>query len=101
MVEVTTDKKDPRLGHGIDEQQTKQNEVYLVLSLEEKAKGFLRPVRYDYKHSVCGEVTTMAPVIAETYARNPTFYGSTFCVYCKKHLDVSEFNWLDGSVVGS
>lgn len=128
-----------------------QQEVYLVLSEEERAKGFVRPVRQKYKHvgerpkhstrpltaeeteryaafgyisyeeypeprgsvtgkfwtqaqlnSGCGTVTTMGLAIAETYARNPKFYGGTFCCACGKHLPVSEFVWdPDGSPVGS
>lgn len=47
---VTTDPNDPRLGHGADEKQIGQNEVYLVLSEEERTKGFVRPLRYSYTH---------------------------------------------------
>ena len=37
-----------------------------------------------------------------TYARNPKFYGGTFCVACSMHRPVGEFVWeTDGSVVGS
>jgi hypothetical protein len=52
----------------------------------------------------CGARTTMAPAIAETYARNPAFYGGTFCVGCAKHLPVGadgEFVWEDGTRVGT
>jgi hypothetical protein len=50
----------------------------------------------------CGTVTTMALLLAETYAREPKFYGATFCCACGKHLPVGEFLWEpDGSVVGS
>lgn len=75
---------------------------YYVLSEEERAKGFVRPVRRSYVHMKCGAVTTMGQAIAETYAREPTFYGSTFCATCKLHAPVAEFTW-DGSdeVVGS
>lgn len=38
----------------------------------------------------CGQVTTMGVAIAETYAANPGFYGSTFCTGCGKHLPVGE-----------
>lgn len=38
----------------------------------------------------CGTVTTMGRAIAETYARDPRFYGSTFCTGCRKHLPVGE-----------
>lgn len=49
----------------------------------------------------CKTTTTMGRAIAETYARDPKYYGSTFCVNCGTHLPVDEFIWLDGSVLGS
>ena len=124
---------------------------YVVLSAEERAKGFIRPVRQSYRHvgirpkyplrdlppkeldmytaegyvkyemypeshpfqpvvrgkywteaqlrSGCGAVTTMGLALAETYARDPVFYGSTFCSVCRKHFPVGingEFVW-DGT----
>ena len=51
----------------------------------------------------CGTKTTMSPPIAETYARDPSYYGSTFCVNCGQHFPVGEhgeFVWLDGTRVG-
>lgn len=99
---ITTDPNDPRLTKGTDSQPTKQAEVYLALSQEELAKGFVRPVRVSYKHTKCGVITTMHERLAETYARDPKFYGATYCVYCQKHLPVNEFTWEpDGSIVGS
>lgn len=127
-----------------------QHEAYYVLAEEERAKGFVRPVRQSYKHvglrpkyalrdltqdekealgkfnyvsyeeypesmspnvgrywtseqltSGCGSVTKMGLAIAETYARDPKYYGSTFCVGCRKHLPVEEFAWEpDGGVLG-
>jgi hypothetical protein len=77
---------------------------YWVLSQEERDKGFVRPVRMTYKHLACGHQTTMNHAIAETYARDPKFYGRTFCYYCRQHLSVGpagEFEWLDGTKVGS
>lgn len=47
---------------------------YVVLSAEERAKGFVRPVRRSYVHTKCGVVTMMDRAIAETYARQPDFY---------------------------
>lgn len=123
-----------------------QQKDYAVLTPEERAKGFVRPVRRSYRHvgptgpqcplrdlteeerqrydqfgyvkfepypesdspvtgrywtqkqlaSVgkgCGTVTTMGLAIAETYARDPKFYGGTFCCGCGKHLAVDEFVW--------
>ena len=149
---ITTDPNDPRLGHGTDTEPRPQSEAYLVLSEDELAKGFVRPVRRSYQHigkrpqyhlrdltddekeawagagyvkfevypesespktgrfwtqaqlsnHGCGTVTTTGQAIAETYAREPHFYGSTYCVGCQKHLPVEEFVWVDdGTVVGS
>lgn len=139
---LTTDPNDPGL------QKTKadgQHEKYIVLSEEERQKGFVRPVRQSYKHvglplpatlrdltpdeherydqygyvkyeeyvphrgavtgkfwtqaeldratKQCGVVTKMRLAIAETYARDPKFYGATFCCGCGRHLPVQEFVW--------
>ena len=149
---LVTDPKDPRLGHGVNKEPVSQNEAYLVLSEEERAKGFIRPVRTSYVHigkkidlkngkarkltkkekeefkkynyygyikypkcesplagiyltkeeyehrgeyvGGCGTITTMNQIIAETYARDPGFYGATYCISCSKHLPVEEFVWV-------
>lgn len=73
-----------------------QQEGYVVLSDEERAKGFIRPVRKSYKHIKCNGVTTMSRKLAETYARDPGFYSGTFCVTCEGHFPVGadgEFVW--------
>lgn len=148
---TTTDSNDPRLTHGSDASPTPQAEVYLVLSEEERAKGFVRPYRDSYVHvgerpkgplrdltddekeryaqfnyvayeaypkngsplvgrfwtqeqldrTACQSTTTMSQALGETYARNPKFYGATYCVHCRMHRPVSEFRWADGTVVGS
>ena len=99
---LTTDPSDPKLGRGVDTEKVEQHEKYLVLSDEEKAKGFVRPVRQSYVHKECGVLTSMGLSIAETYARDPKFYGSTYCCGCSKHLPVSEFVWNDSEeLVGS
>lgn len=74
---------------------------YVVLTEEERQKGFVRPVRDSYKHLKCGTVTTMGRALAETYARDPKFYSGTFCCHCKNHPPLKEFVWLDGETVGS
>jgi len=139
---LTTDENDPRLKEG-QKNQTGQHEIYLVLSEEERARGFVRPVRSMYVHvgkridvskmrdlteeekerykednyvgfipneesdsavigrfitekdlkPGCGASTTMGNALAETYARDPKFYGATFCCGCNKHLPVEEFVW--------
>lgn len=99
--DLTSDPLDPRLTYGVDAAPTPQAEAYLVLSEAERAKGLVRPVRATYVHDTCGRATTMSSAIAETYARNPKFYGATYCVGCRQHLPVEQFRWDDGSRVGS
>lgn len=144
---ITTDRNDPELKNT---KPNGQHESYLVLSEEERAKGFIRPVRESYQHvgcrpthpvrdltpdevnrfsqfdyvvfeeyppdsdltgrywtkkqleAGCGAVTKMGIELAETYARDPKFYGATFCCGCKKHFPVEEFVWhIDGTKLGS
>ncbi len=81
---------------------TGQHPSYIVLCPDERAKGFVRPYRDRYQHTVCGSVTTMGRALSETYARDPTFYGATFCCRCNGHFPVAQFTWSkDGEVVGS
>lgn len=103
MSELTEDPSDPRLTHGVDAEPVPQAAAYLVLSEQERAKGFVRPLRRSYIHADgCGTVTTMGIALSETYARNPSFYGATYCVGCSMHLPLTEFRWTeDGEVVGS
>lgn len=87
-----------------------QQKGYVVLTAEERAKGFARPVRREYVHvginpkmdgcvlikvgeHGCGTLTKMSQDIAETYARDPGFYSGTFCVGCKTHRPLAEFVW--------
>ena len=101
---LTEDPSDPRLTHGTDSEPIEQAETYLVLSKEEREKGFIRPVRTSYVHIGptqlsgdlgigCNATTTMGRELAETYARDPKFYGSTYCIYCRMHRPVEEFVW--------
>ena len=102
---ITTDRTDPAL------HQTKengQNEKYLVLSEKEREKEFTQPLRLTYRHVLCENESTMTSAIAETYARDPKFYGATFCCRCGKHLPLRDagetpaFVWVqDGTPVGS
>lgn len=81
-----------------------QHKNYVVLCEEERKAGFVRPVRRTYVHEKCGTATTMGLALAETYARDPGFYGATFCATCNSHFPVGvdgEFRWEDGSKVGS
>lgn len=52
----------------------------------------------------CGGSTKMGRSIAETYAAQPTYYGSTFCARCGDYFRVGrdgEFVWEDGTRVGT
>lgn len=99
---TTSDRSDPRISYGVDEEPTEMSEVYMVMSEEDRAKGFVRPYRDRYQHIPCGVVTTMGRSLSETYAANPSFYGATWCVQCQMHRPVGEhgeFLWIerDGS----
>jgi hypothetical protein len=146
---TTTDGQPPERGYEAAgapqpiDPATGQHRAYWVLSADERAKGFVRPVRNSYRHvgirprhllrtltpeeqqqyapfryvrfesypdadqtgvngrywtqaqldGGCGTCTTMSRAIAETYARDPSYYGSTFCVHCRRHFAVEEFVW--------
>lgn len=99
--------------------KTGMQKAYLVLSDEERAKGYVRPVRREYIHTGtnpkmegcvllqpdkdgCGSLTKMSQDIAETYAREPSFYNGTFCVGCRTHFPLAQFRWAGtAEVVGS
>jgi hypothetical protein len=86
---LTTDPQDPGLR---EIEANGQQKKYLVLSEEERAKGFVRPVYRAYKHLRCGGITTMGLALCETYARNPAFYGGTFCSICGFHFPLVDEN---------
>lgn len=121
---ITEDPSDPRVVRGgPDDTPVPQHDTYLVLSEAERANGFVRPLRLAYVHRFwtdgptdplptvltsldgiggCGALTTMGLALCETYARDPGFYGVTYCVGCSMHRPVAEFRWdEDGEVVGS
>lgn len=70
-----------------------QQRGYVVLTAAERAKGFVKPVRRSYVHRTCGGQTSMGNALAETYARDPSFYSGTFCVGCGSHFPLDQFNW--------
>lgn len=96
---ITDDPDNPELN--IIDPETNMQLSYLVLSDEELAKGFVRPVQTSYLHLTCGAVTTMGLALAETYARDPKFYGGTYCATCRNHFPVGEngeFVWTGTEV---
>jgi hypothetical protein len=102
---LTTDPNNPGINNILP---SGQQETYLVLSEEERKKGFVRPLRISYTHIVCGSRTDMGLAICETYARNPKFYGGTFCCVCGNHFPLvkgngeRQFHWVeDGQGVGT
>lgn len=143
---LTTDPNEPCLK---DIKPDGQQCCYLILSEEERAKGFTRPLRQWYRHvgirpegptrpltdeqrkgpdvgyvcyepydpprgatvgrywtkeqleSGCDQKTSMPLAIAETAARDPHFYGGTFCCTCGKHFPNEQFVWVpDGEPLG-
>jgi hypothetical protein len=85
---------------GFDYGKTKDNGQYENYPSNTVGE-YVAPVRNSYIHNTCGVKTLMATKFAETYAKNPKYYGSTFCCGCGKHLPVSEFKWAkDGIVIG-
>lgn len=119
MSGITSDRNDAELN--TPEGPGQQNKKYLVLSEEERLKGFVRPLRRSYIHvgiggheidpndrskhgrtgRGCGAQTRMGLELCETYASSPEFYSTTWCVGCKTHLPVAEFRWAeDNEVVG-
>lgn len=104
MTGVTDNPNHPDIVRGApDTKPVPQHDTYLVLSDEELVKGFVRRVRNSYIHDKtlggCGVVTKMGDKLSETYARDPSFYGATYCVGCKMHRPVGvggEFFW-DGT----
>lgn len=96
---------------------TGQQKAYVVLSAQERSKGFIRPVRRSYRHigaledfendqhpsgevqrwkqrtGGCGAVTSMGIALAETYARDPQFYSGTYCSTCGEHFPLTQFVW--------
>lgn len=71
---------------------------YVVLTPEERAKGFTRPLRFEMTHTACGRSTRLHIDIAETYARKADFYDGTYCYYCMGHYPLKQFKWTDTDI---
>lgn len=56
---------------------------------------FEQEVRERYIHEACGGETVMKRHIAESVARDPEYYGSTFCSKCGDYYPVEEFHWKE------
>jgi hypothetical protein len=97
MTYTTSDRDDPNINQ--PSAPGEQNKAYIVLSDDDLAKGYVRPVRREYIHDRCHTRTFMPVKCAETYARDPKFYSATWCCHCKDHLPVSEFRWVDDQTV--
>lgn len=58
---------------------------------------FVQEPRSTYTHADgCGSRTSMTDALAESVARDPTFYTKTFCSGCGEHVPVGEVEWTDG-----
>lgn len=56
---------------------------------------FVQPVRERYVHDECESVTLMGRDLAESVARDPSFYSKTFCVGCGEHVPVEDVHWKE------
>lgn len=55
---------------------------------------YVQPIRHKYIHQRCQTETVMrGHNLAETYATNPGYYTSTFCVGCRDYFPIAEFYW--------
>lgn len=93
--ELVSGKPVPKDRSHVELKENGQQKDYIVLSAEECSKGFVRPLRRSYIHTICGSDTRMLQEIAETYARDPKFYNGTFCCACGKHYPLDQFVWKD------
>lgn len=91
---LTTDRNNPNLEYGVDNEPIEQNAVYLVLSNEEISKGYVKPYRDTYKHLTCRTITKMNEIISANFARDPWFYGATYCYNCRMYRPLNEFVWV-------
>ncbi len=69
-----------------------------------ESDGGLKPGRFWTQQRLstgCGTGTTMGKALAETWAKKIDFYGATFCFHCNNHFLVEEFQWEDGSTLGT
>lgn len=78
---ITSDPEDPRLVRGFDSKPVPQASAYLVLSDEERAKGFVRPVRTSYKHVGARPTHTTRELTPEEKARHPNAKFAIFEAY--------------------
>jgi hypothetical protein len=69
--------------------------------VEEELQGLVNPIRTSYTHKSCGAKTELGSIIATTLARQPTFFTNIYCSQCGERFPTSEFEWEDGSGVGT
>lgn len=60
--------------------------------------------RDSYLHLYCTDsasrVTRVSPAIAALLTEDPNYYGGgTYCVWCKDHMPVREFVWIEDGYV--
>jgi hypothetical protein len=72
------------------------------LTPEEKAAGFIRPMRTRVKHKFCGTTSILRTVDALDMARDPTSWSTCWCMVCGRRLPADQFEWFPGGeAVGS
>lgn len=61
---------------------------------EERAKGYVRPLRFTYVHTTCGSETVMTKGSAELWAKQPGRQPETFCGRCHADFPAAQFVWI-------
>lgn len=88
----TTDPNDPRLKNILP---SGQQEVYLVLSQEERDKGFVRPVRRSYRHVGSRPKHPTRPLTEDEQKRYSAFNYALFEMYPESMSPVTGRYWTE------
>lgn len=87
----------PANGSHVRKRADGQQNSYVVFSDRKlAATPLVRPVQYKIRHLACLSVTEMHEKMAQTLARDPSFYKAFFCIKCRAHFKIGrdgEFLW--------
>jgi hypothetical protein len=67
----------------------------------EKLQGYLRPLRMQYVHTLCETTSHIDMKVASQLAKDPKYYSTMPCMLCGKNFPVTDFKWVDNTLVGS
>ena len=98
MTDITTDPNDPRLTHGNDDVPVPQAEAYLVLSEEEREKGFVRRYRDTYVHVGNKPKRPLRELTEEERTRYGSFHYVAFESYSESESPVTGRFWTQADL---